>query len=494
MPRAVLLVILLSVSITLSVAGCQSLVADTLNVSSGGACRGPQVTALLVEDFAWCAGLTATLTVTWTVGTGPYTLSADMGGGTTENIPAGTPATSSFTHVFTLAQDGIFTYTVTVIDANNNAGTATSSYSVDGQYGPLVLAAKYDRLERILSVATAQEDGLDATIAIVDPEPWVNVQGGLTRIVRGGTGMREFTLDLLPDPQNACSLEIAASDADYMRNTEVLIERPLYINRQYYDSDTGMIVVEVDATYEQEVTVTLAPPQGVTIDGELSQTKERGGEFTFNASWDSETFPGGALEVLATDQLGNEDAETIVMYTSQVDLAPDTLYAYLQQTVTEVGEPVLVVVATGAPANPFQYMNGVGVTVNEGAAFVDGTFNVGAPGGDQYDPDGIWSTMDPLPMTFLLPADWMIMENQIEDEHVRIDFNVTPIGGANTTNGGELFNFCLEFSQAGTYTLGFEEFRDVKRTYFSDTDSREYFWGDIGNDHPGLLNSIYITE
>lgn len=486
-----LLLALLAASLLLC--GCRNeLPARFSRYSIGMPCRGPQATALLVEDFAWCAGLTAILTVTWTGGTGPYTFSADMGGGTTENIPAGTPATCPFTHTFTLAGEGTFVYTVTVIDANNIAGTYTGAYTVEGEYGPLVLAAKYDRLERILRVATAQKDGVDTTIAIVDPEPWVNVQGGLTRIVRGGTGIREFALDLLPDPQNACTLAIAAIDGDYARTTEVLIERPLYINQSYWDSETGVIAVEVDATYEQEVTVALTPPDVVTIDGDMSQTQESGGEFVFNASWDSETFPGGELEILASDQLGNEDAETLLMCASQYDFAPDTLYACPQQTAATTGEPVLVVVACGMPANPFQYMNGIGVTVNSGAAFVDGTFNVGAPGGDQYDPDGIWSTMDPLPMTFLLPADWMMMENQIEEERVRIDFNVTPIGGSNVTDGGELFNFSLEFDHAGRYILGFEEFRSVKRTYYSDMDSYEYFWGDISNDYPNVPNSVFV--
>jgi hypothetical protein len=77
---------------------------------------------------------------------------------------------------------------------------------------------------------------------------------------------------------------------------------------------------------------------------------------------------------------------------------------------------------------------------------------------------------------------------------VRIDFNVTPVGGSETTDGGALFNFGLQFDHAGTYTLGFEEFHDVKRTYYSDGASNEYFWDDISNSYPGMPNSIEVRE
>ncbi len=45
-------------------------------------------------------------TVSWTGGSGPYTIEMDMGGGTTEDVPAGTPAESPFTQRFMMTGAG----------------------------------------------------------------------------------------------------------------------------------------------------------------------------------------------------------------------------------------------------------------------------------------------------------------------------------------------------------------------------------------------------
>ena len=73
---------------------------------------------------------------------------------------------------------------------------------------------------------------------------------------------------------------------------------------------------------------------------------------------------------------------------------------------------------------------------------------------------------------------------------VRLDFNVTPLDGtqSNSTSGA-LFNFGLNFGVAGTYTLGFEEFNVVKRTYYSDAGATEYNWGTLMADATGTLNA-----
>lgn len=174
----------------------------------------------------------------------------------------------------------------------------------------------------------------------------------------------------------------------------------------------------------------------------------------------------------------------------------DTLYAIPQQTSATTGEAVRIVVATGIPAGQFKFMNGVRVTFSGvEPAFVPGSYNVGAIGGTATEADGIWSAANP--QGFLLPNDFMLswVTYVAELDAWAIDFNVTPINSEQISSSeGALFNFAATFAKAGTVVLGFEQFHDVKRTYFSDLNSAEYYWGDISNSHTGVANSITVTE
>jgi len=125
---------------------------------------------------------------------------------------------------------------------------------------------------------------------------------------------------------------------------------------------------------------------------------------------------------------------------------------------------------------------------------------VGAVGGAPDYPDGIWASV--APEAFLLPNDYMLSFNNYDAASGRwaLDFNVTPIlGTAVEGPEGELFNFEVTFAQPGTVQLGFEQFRDVDRAYYSYAESylgtvHEYYWGDISNDHAGVANTIEVTE
>lgn len=178
------------------------------------------------------------------------------------------------------------------------------------------------------------------------------------------------------------------------------------------------------------------------------------------------------------------------------EYAADTLYAIPQQTSVAVGEAVRIVVATGVPANSFHYMNGVRVTFGAGEPnYVPGSYNVGAIGGAADFPDGIWALVGPG--AFLLPTDYMLSFNNYDSasNSWAMDFNVTPIGGQEVNDAeGELFNFEVTFAQAGTVHLGFSQFKDVKRTYYSDSRSQEYSWSSIGNNNAGVANTIEVTN
>jgi len=199
----------------------------------------------------------------------------------------------------------------------------------------------------------------------------------------------------------------------------------------------------------------------------------------------------GKMEITVDDGKGGTDTAEFNITIDPISIPDDALAAVPVMSSATTDDVVTIVVISGRFAHPFMYMNGVGLTVDSGAAYVDGTLNVGVPGGEQMDVDGVWTSVSPD--SFLLPNDFIIMEQVVWGDRVRIDFNVTPIGGHETTTGGALFNFGLSFDQAGTYTLGFEEFHDVKRTYYSDSTSTEYYWDDISNDYPGVPNSIEVT-
>jgi hypothetical protein len=140
-----------------------------------------------------------------------------------------------------------------------------------------------------------------------------------------------------------------------------------------------------------------------------------------------------------------------------------------------------VVVSTGVPAQPFEFMNGCGLTVEADADKVVGSFNTGVPGGQPDAADGFWATMLPSD-GFLLAPDSFIIATDIGGGRERWDFNVTPIGGHDvTTSKGALFNYKFTFSVAGVKTFGFEEFHGVDRTYYSDEASHINHWSDISN-------------
>jgi hypothetical protein len=157
---------------------------------------------------------------------------------------------------------------------------------------------------------------------------------------------------------------------------------------------------------------------------------------------------------------------------------------------------VTVVVATGVPANPFQYLTGCRLCAptESNMDYVAGTFNVGAPGGAVTGIDGFWTAMNPTGTPpFLNPSDFLA-RSDTGDGRWGIDVNVTPVGGSEVTNAsGALFNIGVSFGAAGTWPLTFQQTETVNRTYYQDANQTpDYFWSDISNDHPGIPNSVVV--
>jgi len=272
---------------------------------------------------------------------------------------------------------------------------------------------------------------------------------------------------------------------------------PPVIDSAVYDPGTLTLTVHVsDPDLEDTLTVSVTEPAGLLVDSTL-KTAGAAGPFTAEFLWSAvDWFSGGGGETTVTveDDIGATDSTAVELSVPALALAPDTLYAIPQQTAAAVDEPVRIIVATGVPASPFQYMNMVSVTVENGAAYEPGSFNPGDVGGGTNEVDGYWAAMDPAPVSMLTPPEVFIQDEDIGGGRSRWEFTLPPVPGEDETEAqGVLFNFEFSFGAAGTYTLGFQkDTGTVKRTYYSDQGENEYFWGDISNDHDGVPRSIVV--
>jgi hypothetical protein len=256
------------------------------------------------------------------------------------------------------------------------------------------------------------------------------------------------------------------------------------------------VTVNVTDADGDDVTVTPSAPGGMTsLDG--TQTIAGGnGSFTFNFI-PNDVLAGatGTINFTADDGNGGTASIGANLLCAGVTLAVDTLYAIPTRPSVSVGSPVTILVAMGLPANPFEYLAGVRVAVDQASGFdyVDNSYNIGAVGGLIDDADGIWAGMSPSG-GFLPPPDNFILRDDTGDGRWGIDFNVTPLGGHDITAAGALFNFQATFDTPGTYVLTFQQTDIVDRTYyFDDTQGTNYYWADITNDHPGVRNSITVV-
>jgi hypothetical protein len=267
------------------------------------------------------------------------------------------------------------------------------------------------------------------------------------------------------------------------------------------DDATCSVAVTVTDADGDDVVVTPTAPAGFNAVG--AQTAAGGTgilTFTFTPT-DPVAGASGDITFAADDGAGGTGAATATLTCAAQTLAADTLYAIPSSNTVTAGTPVTITVYTGDPTNPFLYLNGTRVIVSDtaGFAYVDDSFNVGAPGGDTGDVDGIWSQLPNTPESFLLPPDSFIGEVNTSGQ-TAIDFNVTPTWAATEdasydlqTGSGALFNFQATFATPGTYQIGFMEHDTVDVTYYTDhLQAPNRLWTDITNVHPGFTTSITV--
>ena len=275
-------------------------------------------------------------------------------------------------------------------------------------------------------------------------------------------------------------------------------DAPVIESVDYYDY-LGILQVLVSDTEGDDVTIEVSDIEGMVVDGNTKTITAGAGAAEFNwALASGATSSSGETTISVYDERHSGAPVTTTQEITILFWEPteSVLAAIPMESSAVVGETVTIQVTSGDfPAGgAFNYMNSVGVTVNDGGDYVDGTFNVGSIGGEQKGVDGIWADMNPAPEGFFIPQDFMMKATDVTADPSLdyLHFNVTPLGAGEVSNGGDLFNFGVAFNHPGTYRLGFLEYQDVKRTYYSDNAAVEYNWDNLDN-YFGIPNFVVVT-
>ncbi|MCB1216133.1 hypothetical protein KDL44_01990 [bacterium] len=231
--------------------------------------------------------------------------------------------------------------------------------------------------------------------------------------------------------------------------------------------------------------------QGAVQLGEAFDLDSRSAKFAVVAN---DSFRGADFSVEVEIR---DDADNLLISGLDGEIPPfsaaaDSLYASFPGTSGRVNEPVRVDVLTGQTQQSMRFVSGVRLTCTQPAEYVPGSFDVGSVDGnaDPVSPaDGVWQDIGAS--TFLIPPESLVVVDDQGDGLLRLDWNITPVGGSEARVAGMLFSLSLIFPEPGEYRLGFEESNIVSRTYYQDTAAAEqYFWSDSSNGHPYAVITI----
>ena len=130
--------------------------------------RGPVIGDVQFTADFWGESDPATITVPWTKGTGPFTISIEVGTG--ESVPPGTDAgTSPFSWAFTLQEGASFSYTVVLTDSNGYSTTKTGTYGpVSGPPPPQAQIESVQFSDGVLTVTVSEWTGSDVSVTVTD--------------------------------------------------------------------------------------------------------------------------------------------------------------------------------------------------------------------------------------------------------------------------------------------------------------------------------------
>lgn len=189
--------------------------------------------------------------------------------------------------------------------------------------------------------------------------------------------------------------------------------------------------------------------------------------------------------VRATDNENTSSTRAITIRALNYNCAPDTLYAFPLAAHTGIGEPVRIMVATGQPASPLQFMEAVTVSFGQNGAYIPGSYNFGSPGGERTDTDGYWALLGP---PAIADADYIDLPSRIPNpgalpgEGLKyLTYSVVPMGPssvpASIGGGAILCSFQLSFSQPGTYPLRFiQNIEAEDMTFYYEANMTRHHW------------------
>lgn len=401
---------------------------------------------------------------------GLLALTALLATGCRETLNVGTVALPTW--------DTVASFTVQVTVPGNARGGETGNFTVNitGGTAPFEITYTFDDCvtpRTHSSNITGRADQLTVTFDEVTTDTTCLLTVSVTDAAnRTGTRERTFTLR----PGTPAGADTAPTITDIT-----------------FDDVACTATVSATDAEGDDITINVTTTAGLNVDAASQAVTGGTAVFTFSAD---DAFAGatGTATFTATANGLSSASEDLAVDCPAIVLADDTLYAIPQQVSAATGEEMTIVVVTGTPAFPFHFMNAVRVTfpAASGVEYVDDSFNVGAIGGARDAVDGIWTAVNPG--GFLLGSDSFIVERSV-DTFTVLDFNVTPLGGDDvTTASGALFNFGVTFANAGTWEIGFQEADFTLRTYYTDsTETPQRPWGDIGNDHTGVANTVTVN-
>jgi hypothetical protein len=353
-------------------------------------------------------------------------------------------------------------------------------------------AVQYDRAHAAVHIEVDYSAGVDVLLNLAC-SGGAEITGGNTHLMAGGQGAVDVTLEFTDPELLAAVLDITAyraSDSAWLCEEQWGCDRPLYLTAPLFDAAQARLTGYCNAADTAEVTIALTLPAGAAAVGGGTQQFTGSGDYEYQLVLDPLAFQGGTATIAAADQYGNAHQRSVDL--SEQAYAADTLYAYAPGGAAQVGEPVTVVVATGRPAHPLQFLADCSVTIESQGAYVPNSFNYGAPGGNRTDSDGLWGQMGIPNGLFLDLGDDLVPgpgTAMTGGRHV-YEFAIVSQGPYPAADAeGILLNFKLTFSAPGTYHLGLRQTGGAFDTlYYCDADGNNYHWASLLAGGDGVLN------
>ena len=353
-------------------------------------------------------------------------------------------------------------------------------------------AVQYDAAHAAVHIEVAYSAGEDVQLELACTAG-AEVVDGDTHLIAGGVGAVDVTLEFTDPDVLTTVLYITAyraADNGWLCEEQWDCPRPLFLSAPLYDFVQAKLTGHCYAVDTAEVTLTLTLPAGASAVGGGTRQFTGEGDYEYQLVLDPVEFQGGTAAVAAADQYGNAHQRSVAL--SAQTYAADTIYIYAADGAAQVGQPVTVIVATGRPAHPLQFLADCAVTIESAGTYVPGSFNYGAPGGARTDADGLWGLMGIPDGQFLDLGDNLVpgLGRAVPVGRRAYEFAIVSQGPYPAADaGGVLFNFQLSFDAPGTYHLGLQQMDGVfDALYYCDADANNYHWGSLLADAYGVLD------